>query len=85
MMLAAQIIAATAVASVISYGAVSLPGEVSFISSIAPVCIAMGVPIEPLVLLIAGFFILSGAVHAVRKVTSPRNRSGQRQTPDRVQ
>jgi len=48
-----QIIAATAVASVISYGAVSLPGEVSFISSIAPIAMALGVPIAPLALLVA--------------------------------
>lgn len=34
-------------------GAVSLPGSVSFISSIAPICLAMGVPVEPLGLLIA--------------------------------
>lgn len=34
-------------------GAVSLPGTVSFISSIAPICLAMGVPVEPLALLIA--------------------------------
>ena len=48
-----QIIAATAVASVISYGAVSLPGEVSFISSIAPIAMALGIPIAPLALLVA--------------------------------
>ena len=48
-----QIIAATAVASVISYGAVSLPGEVTFISSIAPIAMALGVPIAPLALLVA--------------------------------
>jgi Na+/H+-dicarboxylate symporter len=46
-------IAATAVASVISYGAVSLPGEVSFISSIAPIAMALGAPIAPLALLVA--------------------------------
>ena len=46
-------VAATAVASVISYGAVSLPGEVSFISSIAPIAMALGVPIAPLALLVA--------------------------------
>ena len=46
-------IAATAVASVMSYGAVSLPGEVSFISSIAPIAMALGVPIAPLALLVA--------------------------------
>jgi Na+/H+-dicarboxylate symporter len=38
---------------VISYGAVSLPGEVSFISSIAPIAMALGVPIAPLALLVA--------------------------------
>jgi proton glutamate symport protein len=48
-----QAIAATAVASVISYGAVSLPGEVSFISSIAPIAMALGIPIAPLALLVA--------------------------------
>jgi len=42
-----QMIAATAV------GAVSLPGEVSFISSIAPIALALGVPIAPLGLLVA--------------------------------
>ena len=36
-----------------SYGAVSLPGEVSFISSIAPIALALGVPIAPLALLVA--------------------------------
>ncbi len=34
-------------------GAVSLPGSVSFVSSIAPICIAIGAPVEPLGLLIA--------------------------------
>ena len=36
-----------------SLGAVSLPGTVSFITSIAPICLAIGVPVEPLALLIA--------------------------------
>jgi proton glutamate symport protein len=49
----AQVIAATAVAAVMSYGAVSLPGEVSYISSIAPINMALGVPIAPLALLVA--------------------------------
>ena len=48
-----QMIAATAVGAVMSYGAVSLPGEVSFISSIAPIALALGVPIAPLGLLVA--------------------------------
>jgi Na+/H+-dicarboxylate symporter len=49
----AQMIAATAVGAVMSYGAVSLPGEVTYISSIAPIAIALGVPIAPLALLVA--------------------------------
>ena len=49
----AQMIAATAVAAVMSYGAVSLPGEVSFISSIAPIAMALGVPVAPLALFVA--------------------------------
>jgi len=48
-----QITAATAVAAVMSYGAVSLPGQISFITSIAPICLALGVPIAPLALLVA--------------------------------
>ena len=48
-----QMVAATAVGAVMSYGAVSLPGEVSFISTIAPIAMALGVPIAPLALLVA--------------------------------
>jgi Na+/H+-dicarboxylate symporter len=36
-----------------SYAAISLPGEISFISSIAPIAMALGVPIAPLALLVA--------------------------------
>lgn len=45
--------AGIAVASIASYWAVSLPGSLSFVTSIAPIAIAMGVPIEPLAILIA--------------------------------
>lgn len=48
-----HMIAATAVAAVMSYGAVSLPGEISYISSIAPIALALGMPIAPLGLLVA--------------------------------
>ncbi len=48
-----QIVAATAVGAVMSYAAISLPGEITFISSIAPIAIALGVPIAPLALLVA--------------------------------
>jgi Na+/H+-dicarboxylate symporter len=36
-----------------SYAAISLPGEISFISSIAPIAMALGVPVAPLALLVA--------------------------------
>lgn len=45
--------AGIAVGSLASYWAVSLPGSLSFITSIAPIAIAMGVPVEPLAILIA--------------------------------
>jgi Na+/H+-dicarboxylate symporter len=41
------------VAIAISIGSVGLPGEISFIASVAPICMAMGVPIELLGLLVA--------------------------------
>jgi proton glutamate symport protein len=47
------ILAATAVGAVMSYAAISLPGEISYISSIAPIVIALGAPIGPLALLVA--------------------------------
>ena len=50
---AGSLIAGFAVASIASYWAVSLPGSLSFVTSIAPIALAMGVPIEPLALLIA--------------------------------
>jgi proton glutamate symport protein len=34
-------------------GAAGIPGQATFFASIAPICLAMGVPIEPLALLIA--------------------------------
>jgi proton glutamate symport protein len=46
-------IAGIVAASITTMGAVSLPGSVSFITSIAPINIAMGLPVEPLALLLA--------------------------------
>ena len=48
-----QFAVAIALASVMSYSAPSLPGQISFVTSIAPIGLALGVPIEPLALLIA--------------------------------
>ncbi len=50
---AGALAAGVVVAAITTLGAVSLPGAVSFISSIAPIAVAMGVPIEPLALLVA--------------------------------
>lgn len=43
----------TLVATLTSLGAVSLPGTVSYVSSIAPICATLGVPTAPLGLLVA--------------------------------
>ncbi|WP_129791107.1 dicarboxylate/amino acid:cation symporter [Sphingosinicella sp. CPCC 101087] len=42
-----------AAAATTTMGAAGIPGQASFVTSIAPICMAMGVPIEPLALLIA--------------------------------
>ena len=47
------LLAGLAVAFVISIGSVSLPGSISFVISIGPIALAMGVPVEPLALLVA--------------------------------
>ena len=48
-----QIAAGIAAGATTTLGAVSLPGSVSFVSSVAPICLALGAPVEPLGLLIA--------------------------------
>jgi proton glutamate symport protein len=48
-----QIAVGIAAGATTTLGAVSLPGSVSFVSSIAPICLAIGAPVEPLGLLIA--------------------------------
>jgi proton glutamate symport protein len=48
-----QIGTAIVVAYAVSIAAVGLPGQVSFIASIAPICLALGVPTELLGILIA--------------------------------
>ena len=49
----AQWAVAITAAVLTSLGAVSLPGQVSFFTSIVPISLAIGVPVEPLALLIA--------------------------------
>jgi Na+/H+-dicarboxylate symporter len=48
-----QLALGVAAAATTTMGAVGIPGQASFVTSIAPICIAMGLPIEPLGLLIA--------------------------------
>ena len=49
----AQIAAGVAVAAITTLGSVSLPGQITFVANIAPIAMTLGVPIEPLMLLIA--------------------------------
>ncbi|MBV9882015.1 MAG: dicarboxylate/amino acid:cation symporter [Sphingomonadaceae bacterium] len=49
----AQIAMGVVVAAITTFSAISLPGQVSFVTNTAPIALAMGVPLEPLVLLIA--------------------------------
>lgn len=48
-----QMLLGVLAAATTTMGAVGIPGQASFVTSIAPICIAMGLPIEPLGLLIA--------------------------------
>ncbi|MDP1618146.1 dicarboxylate/amino acid:cation symporter [Phenylobacterium sp.] len=50
---AGQIAAAIAVALAVSVGAVGLPGQISFFASMAPICLALGAPLEILAILLA--------------------------------
>lgn len=48
-----QIVGAVVVAFGVSVGSVGLPGQVSFVASVAPICMALGVPFELLGILLA--------------------------------
>lgn len=50
---ALQMATAVLVAFAVSVAAVGLPGQVSFITSVAPICLALGLPVELLGILIA--------------------------------
>lgn len=50
---AGAIAAGAVVAAVTTLGSISLPGQVSFLTSITPIALAMGVPLAPLALLVA--------------------------------
>lgn len=48
-----QMVGAVAVAWTISVGSVGLPGQVSFLASMVPICVTLGVPIDLLPILLA--------------------------------
>lgn len=48
-----QMVSAVVVAFGVSVGSVGLPGQLSFVASIAPVCMALGIPFELLGILLA--------------------------------
>lgn len=50
---AGNLLAGVVVGAITTIGAVSLPGAISYVSSIAPICVAMGAPVAPLGLLVA--------------------------------
>lgn len=64
----ATIAAGAAVALVTTAGSVSLPGTISFVASIGPIALVMGVPIGPLALLVA-VEMLPDIVRTVGNVT----------------
>lgn len=75
----AQLVAAGVVAFAVSISSVGLPGQVSFFVSIAPICLAMGAPVELLPLLLAvevipDIFRTVGNVSADLAVTTILNR-----------
>ena len=49
----AAVAAGVGIALLTTLGSVSLPGTISFIASTGPIALAMGVPLEPLALLVA--------------------------------
>ena len=87
----AQYAVAILAAMLTSMGAVSLPGTVSFVTSIAPICLAIGVPVEPLALLIAVetmpdiFRTLGNVMHDVAVTATVARQSGTMETANELQ
>jgi Na+/H+-dicarboxylate symporter len=79
-----QLASAIVVAYAVSIASVGLPGQISFIASIAPICLALGVPTEVLGILIAvevipDIFRTLGNVTADVAVTSILSRNAPRE------
>lgn len=84
---AAQLSTGAALAVIISFGSVGLPGQVSFMATNLPVTQAMGLPVGPLALLLAvdtipDVFATVGNVTADLAATSVVARGTPRESPD---
>jgi len=64
----ASLMTGVGVAWILTYGTVSLPNAISFIGTVGPIALAMGVPIGPLALLVA-VEMLPDIVRTVGNVT----------------
>lgn len=64
----AQIMVAAGLSAAVSVAAIGLPSQASFVTVVGPICLAIGVPLEGLVLLMAVDF-LPDAVRTVVNVT----------------
>ncbi|ATQ41170.1 dicarboxylate/amino acid:cation symporter [Caulobacter mirabilis] len=77
-----HMVGALFVALAISIGTVGLPGQISFFASMAPICLALGAPIEALPILLAvevipDIFRTVGNVTADMAVTAVLRRDGE--------
>src|SRR5262245_24374944 len=84
-----QMAGAVVVAYGVSIGSVGLPGQISFIASIAPICMALGIPFELLGILLAvevipDIFRTLGNVTADVATTSILARGAPREAEDQV-
>jgi Na+/H+-dicarboxylate symporter len=83
----AQYAVAILAAVLTSMGSVSLPGQVSFVTAIAPICLLIGAPIEALALLIAVEVLpdivrtLGNVMMDVAVTTTVSRQSGETQEP----
>lgn len=82
---ALQMAVAVLLAFAVSVGSVGLPGQVSFIASVAPICLALGLPTEVLGILVAveivpDIFRTIGNVTADLAVTTLVDESDSRQS-----
>jgi len=81
-----QMIGAVFVAFAVSVGSVGLPGQISFFASMAPICLALGLPVELLPILLAvevipDIFRTIGNVTGDLGVTAVLNPPGEEEPP----